>query len=276
MGTRISGACEGFEVAVRAPERGERELDVEVVFAPDGPAGGATVEVQMYARALAWKGQKEGDWDARASVPGTLRELERGDTGRVRATLPLPASVASYRGTGIEITAVLVTKGGDGSLLRLPLDPPPPPPDARLVVEDLAQERKLKATGLSRLRRGRPRVRFEEARPGAVAVTVAGPRALAGGRVVAEAFEYHDRPEPQYDEWGPVATSEAPLAPVGDGRLRGELALPDPTAAPPSLECAYASRRQGVRWQARLELEEEGGRTIRGRIPLEVGIERPG
>lgn len=274
MGERLRGVCDAFEVTVDKPRRGDRELQIEVVFTPGGPADRATLELRLYSRRLGWVVRKESRWDRGTSVAGTTAILERGETGRLRFTRPLPAFVTSYRGTGLEIAPVLVTEGEDGSALRLQLEVPSVAPDARLVVRGLPLTAQLRSGLIGRLRGGHPVASFESPRAGTLLVTVRDAAALTSGRVRLEAVEF-DHNEGGDDEWDPpiVATSAALVA-AGGGELRGELALPEATAAPASIACSWGPRIQGIRWLARFELEDARGKVTRAKVPLHVGVER--
>ncbi len=273
-GPALRGECEAFAVTVELPRRGDRELLIEVVFAPGGPTDTATIELRLYARRLAAILRPEHKWETEGSVPGTKARLERGETGRLRFTRPLPPFVTSYRGTGLEVAAVLVTAGEDGSKVGLLLDPIQVAQDAVLVVR--TESEPVRATGVLGPLRGKVGVaRFRNARPGAVEVTVEGEQALTGGRVRLEALEY-ERYEGNRSDWDPpIVATEATLFATGDGGLRGELQLPEATAAPASIECGWGTRTQGIRWLARFELEDSDGDVSRAQAPLHVGVERP-
>ncbi|MDQ4041111.1 MAG: hypothetical protein M3141_05115 [Actinomycetota bacterium] len=273
-GPALRGECEAFAVTVEVPNRGDRELAIEVIFAPGGPTDSATIELRLYARRIGAILRGEHKWDTEGSVPGTKARLERGATGRLRFTRPLPPFVASYRGTGLEVAAVLVTEGHDKSNVRLLLDPVQVAQDAVMVVR--TETEPLRATGVLGPLRGKVGVaHFRNAGPGAVGVTARGQRAFTGGRVRLEALEY-ERYEGKRSDWEPpIVATEATLFSTGAGGLRGELALPEATAAPASIECGWASRTQGIRWVARFELEDSDGDVIRAQAPLHVGVERP-
>lgn len=277
MGTRLRGVCDAFEVTVQQPRRGDRELQVEVVFTPGGPTDRATVELRLYARRLGLVARRKASWDTEAPVPGTRARLERGESGRLRFARPLPPFVTSYDGTGLDVAVVLVTEGEDGSAVRLQLDAPPVAQDAWLVVRGLPRSEPLQATGLmGRLRGGGPVAEFEDVRPGTVGVTVQGARALTGGRVRLEAVEY-ERTDGHHSDWDPpIVTTEATLVAAGESNLRAELALPEATAAPASIECSRGSDTQGIRWLARFELDDARGKVTRAQVPLHVGVERDG
>ena len=275
MATRLRGVCDAFEVTVEEPRRGDRELHVEVVFAPGGPTDSATIELRLYSRRLGWVIRKESNWDREAAVPGTKARLERGETGRLSFTRPLPPFVTAYKGTGLEVAPVLVTEGDDGSKLRLLLDPPPVAEDAYLVVRGLPMEAALSSVGLLRALRGRrPVARFDAAGAGAVAVTVESTEATSG-RVRLEAVEHEHNDGSDYEWEPPIATTEAALVSAGTGRLRADLPLPDATAAPASIECSRGSDTQGIRWFARFRLEDARGKALEGQVPLHVGVDRP-
>jgi hypothetical protein len=275
MPTQLKGVCDAFEVTVDAPQRGDRELNVEVVFTPNGPTDRATIELRLYSRRLGWVIRKKDNWDREASVPGTKARLERGETGRLRFTLPLPPFVTSHEGTGLELAAVLVTEGEDGSKLRLQLDMPPVAEDAYLVVRGLPLSEPLQSTGvLGRFRAGRVFAHLEPGRAGTVLVSVRGARGFSSGRVELFAVEY-ERDEGHYYEWDePIVTTQAAFVAAGDGELRAELPLPEATAAPASIECSWGAETQGIRWWARFELEDPEGKVTRGKVPLHVGVER--
>ena len=275
MGTRLRGVCDAFEVLVDPPRRGDRELQIEVVFTPGGPTDRATIELRLFARKLGWAVRREERFDTEAPVAGTKAHLERGETGRLRFTRPLPPFVTAWRGVGLEIAVVLVCEGEDGSRVALHLDAPPVAADARLLVRGLPLSEPLRASGLGRLRGALADARFESGRAGALSVTVEGGRDLAGGRVRVEAVEF-ERSEGSDYEWDPpIVTAEAPLVPAGAGSLRADLTLPEATAAPASLACEWGATIQGIRWLARFELEDERGKFTRARVPLHVGVERP-
>jgi hypothetical protein len=274
MTARLRGTCEAFEVTVDEPQRGDDELRIDVVFVPDGPTDAATIELRLYSRRLGWVIRSEDRWDREASVPGTRARLERGRTGRLSFTRPLPPFVTAFTGTGLEIGVVLVTEGDDGSKLRLLLDAPPVAEDAYLVVRGLPLEERLRSVGLLRSLRGdRPTVKVEPGPSGTVAVTVAG-AAISGGLVRLEAveFEHNDGADHEWDP--PIAATEAVLTLAGTDRLRANLPLPAATAAPASIKCSWGSDTQAIRWYARFELEDSRGRVTRGEIPLHVGVER--
>jgi hypothetical protein len=272
-GPALRGECEAFEVTVELPRRGDRELQIEVVFAPDGPTDRATIELRLYARRLSAILRGEQRWDTEGSVPGTKARLERGETGRLRFPRPLPPFVTSYSGTKLEVATVLVTEGEDGSKVALLLDPIQVAQDAALVVRTEAEP--LRATGVLGPLRGKVGVaRFHNARPGSVALTVQGDQALTGGRVRLEALEYERSEGHRSDFEPPIAATEATLFATGDGGLRGDLPLPEATAAPASIECRWATRAQGIRWVARFELENSDGEVTRAHAPLHVGVER--
>lgn len=276
MGTRLRGVCDAFEVTVDEPRRGDRELTIDVVFTPDGPTDSATIELRMYARDLGPM-RFEGSWDKETPVAGTRANLLRGKTGRLRFTRPLPAFVVSYRGKTVELAPVLVTEGDDGSKLRLQLDVPAVADDAWLVVHGLPRSKSLRSKGLGGLLRGRQyTVHVDQLREGTVSVSVQGPRPLTSGRARLEAVEFrHDQERDYWETEPPIVTTEAALVAAGAGRLRGELPLPEATAAPASIECG-PPLSQGVRWWVRLELEDERGDIARTELPLHVGVERPG
>lgn len=274
MTAQLRGTCDAFEVTVDQPQRGDDELRIEVAFAPGGPTDAATIELRLYSRRLGWVIRDEDKWDREAAVPGTKARLERGATGRLSFTRPLPPFVTAFTGTGLEIAVVLVTEGDDGSKLRLVLDAPPVAEDAHLVVRGLPLEERLQSVGLLRSLRGnRPTVRVEPGAPGTVAVTVESPE-LSGGRVRLEAVELEHNDGSDYEWEPPIVTTEAALTPAGADRLRADLPLPDATAAPASIECAWGSDTQGIRWYARFELEDARGHVTRGEVPLHVGVER--
>ena len=278
MGTRLRGVCDAFEVTVDEPVRGARELNIGVVFVSGGPTDRARINLRLYSRTRQWVIRKTGAWDLEAHVPETLAILERGETGCLRFTRPLPAFVASYRGQDIEITPVLVTEGDDGSKVRLELDIPLVAEDAWLVVRALPRSEQVRSTGLTGLLRGGQfRVRLEDARRGTINLTVEGPRPLSAGRARLQAVEFTDDSESPYTESEPpIVTTETTLVAAGMGTLRGELMLPDATAAPASLYFGGGTYRQGIKWAARLELEDENGGVARVELPLDVGVERDG
>ena len=281
MAARIRGVCDAFEVTVDEPQRGDHELRVDAVFAADGPTDRATIGLYLYARRRRGVIRlKEEAFDTEAYVSGTAAVLERGETGRLRFTRPLPAFVVSHRSENLEVTPVLVTQGDDGSRLSLQLDVPAVAEDARLVVRGLPRSERLRPAGvLGRLRRRRFLVGVEQLRRGAIAVTAEGPRPLTGGHVRLEAVEYMEvRGEGgYYSEWEPpLVTSEASLLAAGAGSVRAELALPEATAAPASIQCAGGQSEQGVRWMVRLVLEDDEDDSTRVELPLHVGVEREG
>jgi hypothetical protein len=275
MGTRLRGVCDAFEVTVDEPRRGDRELNVDVVFAPDGPTDRAIIELRMYARDLGPM-RFEGSWDREAPVPGTRANLLRGKTGRLRFTRPLPAFVTSYLGKNVELAPVLVTEGDDGSKLRLQLEVPQVAEDAWLVVRGLPRSESLRSKGLGGLLRGHQySVHVDQLREGTVSVSVQGPRPLTRGHARLEAVEFrHDQEREYWETKPPIVSTEAALVAAGAGRLRAELPLPEARAAPASIECG-PPLSQGVRWWARLELEGEGGDVARTELALHVGVERP-
>jgi hypothetical protein len=278
MGTRLRGVCDAFEVTVDEPARGARDLNINVLFVPGGPTDRAKINLRLYSRTREWVIRKKAGWDLEAHVPGTLASLERGATGQLRFTRPLPAFVASYSGRDIEITPVLVTEGDDGSKVRLQLDIPLVAEDAWLVVRGLPRSEQVRATGLTGLLRGRRfRVRLEEARRGTINLTVEGPRPLSAGRARLRAVEFTDDSESPYTESEPpIVATDTTLVAAGSGMLRGELTLPDATAAPASLSFSGGTYRQGIRWAARLELDDEDGDVAQVEVPLDVGVERDG
>ena len=275
MGTRLRGICDAFEVTVDEPRRGDRELNIDVVFAPDGPTDRAVIELRMYSRERIRR--LDDGWDRDVSIAGTKAFLARGESGRLHFTRPLPAFVTSYGSENLELAPVLVTEGEDGSKLRLQLHVPPVAEDAYLVVRGLPRSERLRARGLLGALRGqRFSVRVDALRRGAVSVTLDGPRPLTGGHARLEAVEFKHDSEGHYVEYEPpIVATEARLVVGGAGRVRGELPLPDATAAPASLECG-PPRSQGVRWMARFELEDERGDSARVQLPLHVGVERDG
>ena len=274
MTARLRGTCDAFEVTVDEPQRGDDELRIDVVFVPDGPTDAATIELRLYSRRLGWVIRGEDRWDREASVPGTKARLERGRTGRLSFTRPLPPFVTAYKGTGVEIGVVLVTEGDDGSKVRLLLDAPPVAEDAYLVVRGLPLEERLRSVGLLRSLRGdRPTVRVEPGPSGTVAVTVLGADISAGrARLEAVECEHNDGADHEWDS--PIVVTDARLTPAGTDRLRANLPLPAATAAPASIKCSLGSDWQAIRWYARFELEDLHGRVTRGEIPLHVGVER--
>ena len=275
MGTQLRGVCDAFEVAVEEPRRGDRELQIDVAFTPGGPTDAATIELRLYSRRLGWVIRKASNWDREAPVPGTKARLERGETGRLNFTRPLPPFVTAYKGTGLELAPVLVTEGDDGSKLRLLLDPPPVAEDAYLVVRGLPLEAPLRSVGvLTALRGRRPTARFEATRTGVVAVTVESAEATSG-RVRLEAVEHEHNDGSDYEWEPPIVTTEAVLVSAGSGRLRADLLLPAATAAPASIQCNLGSDTQGIRWFARFRLEDARGNALDGEVQLHVGVERP-
>ena len=62
-----------------------------------------------------------------------------------------------------------------------------------------------------------------------------------------EAVEY-ERTDGPYEWEPPILTTAATLQRFGEHELRAELALPDATAAPASVECRWGSDTQGIRW----------------------------
>ena len=274
MTAQLRGTCEAFEVTVDQPQRGDDELRIEVLFAPDGPTDAATIELRLHSRRLGWVIRAEDRWDREAPVPGTKARLERGRTGRLSFTRPLPPFVTAHRGTGLEIGVVLVTEGDDGSKVRLLLDAPPVPEDAYLVVRGLPLEEQLRSVGLLRSLRGdRPTVRVESGPGGTASVTVLG-AGISAGRVRLEAVEFEHNDGVDYEWDTPIVATDARLAPAGTDRLRANLSLPAATAAPASIKCSWGSDSQAIRWYARFELEDLHGRVTRGEIPLHVGVER--
>jgi hypothetical protein len=276
MGTRLRGICEAFEVTVDEPSRGDRELNIDVVFAPDGPTDRATIELRMYARDFGALIRQPERWDTEVSIVGTKAFLARGKTGRLRFTRPLPAFVTSYRSEHLELTPVLVTEGEDGSKLRLQLHVPAVAEDAYLVVRGLPRSERVRARGLIGALRGRRfSVRVDELRRGAVSVTLEGPRPLTAGHARLEAVEYTHDSDGDYREYEPpIVATQSRLVAGGAGRLRGELSLPAATAAPASLEFGGGSTTQGIKWLVRFEVEDEGGDDARVQLPLHVGVER--
>jgi hypothetical protein len=179
----------------------------------------------------------------------------------------------------VELAPVLVTEGEDGSKLRLQLDVPQVAEDAWLVVRGLPRSESLRSKGLRGFLRGRQyTVQVDQLREGVVSVSVQGPESLTGGRARLEAVEFRHHHD-DYKYWEtqpPIVTTEAALLPAGAGRLRGELPLPEATAAPASLEIGASRVSQGVKWWVRLELDDEEGGVARVELSIHVGVERPG
>ena len=274
MSERLTATCDAFSVEVGALRSGDRELQVGVVFAPGGTVDRATTELRLFARKHTGVLRVADSWDTEAAVPGTKAVLERGETGVLRFTRPIPSFVTAFRGAGLEIAVVLVTEGEDGSRLVLALEPPPIAADARLVVRGLPFSQALSYGLVGRLiRRHPPMATFEEMPDGSIAIAVEAAGSMTGGRVRVEALEY-ERDHGKHFDWAPVVAVEAALVRVDPGQLRAEVRLPEATAAPASIECSWASRTQGIRWLARFELDNKPGKAIRVVVPIHVGVER--
>ena len=241
---RIRASCEAFEVTLDEPRPGDHELRIEVVFAPDGPTDSATIELRLYSRRLGWVIREEMKWDREASVPGTAARLERGASGRLSFTRPLPAFVTGHKGTGLEIAPVLVTEGTDGSRLRTALPLPQVGPDTQLVVRGLPRTEPLTPSGLlPKLRRGAVTVDLDQPQRGVLAVALEDVGSVESGRVRLEAVEY-EREDGHYSEWEPpIVSTEAHLHRVGEHGLRAELTLR--TRPPPRRQSSAAGDRTG-------------------------------
>lgn len=274
MSERLSAACDAFSVEIDEPHRGDRELHVGVVFAPGGKVDRATIELQLYARKHSGVLRAANSWDTEAAVPGTKAVLERGETGRLRFTRPIPPFVRTFRGTGLEVAVVVVTEGDDGSRLVLALEPLLIADDARLLVRGLPLTQALSLGPVRGFRRDPPVATFEEMPGGAIAITVRAAGSISGGHVRLEALEY-EREHGKHLDWAPpIVAVEAALARVDAGQLRAEVRLPEATAAPASIECSWATRTQGIRWLARFELEDAHRKVVRAAVPIHVGVER--
>ncbi len=275
MGTRLTSSCEAFTLTVDEPRRGDHELQVEFVFAPQGPADRATIELRLCARRLGII--HVGDrWDTEAAVPGTRARLERGETGRLRFTRPLPPFVAAFRGRRFEFAVVVFAEAEDGSRRRLRLDIPEVASDAQLVVRGLPREEQLSPGPIRGLfRRRRPVATFTDGPAGTLLVELREAPGLTGGSVALAAVEYDRGAGQAIALYEPDITAvQAPLVPSGAGSATAQLRLPPATAAPASIECTNEVTYQGIRWLARIEIEDGGRKPFRARVPLHVGVER--